>query len=68
MPSQWRFEQDDQARWQWQLLDTEGESAKSPDSFPDHTACVLSAVRFVVQRRRSQSDAFEDDFAARITN
>jgi len=68
MPSQWTFEQDEQAQWEWRSIDTEGESVQSPDSFATQTACMLNAVRFAVQRRRSQSDTPKDDFAATITN
>ena len=58
MPLQWRFEQDDQAQWQWKLINTDGESVKSPASFANETACILNAVRFAVQRRRSQPDTY----------
>jgi hypothetical protein len=68
MPSQWTFEQDEQAQWEWRSVDTEGESVQSSASFATQTACMLNAVRFAVQRRRSQSDTTKDDFSATITN
>ena len=51
MAQQWQFEEDDQNQWRWQHA--EG-TAKSAESFPSATQCMLDAVRFAVQRRRAE--------------
>lgn len=60
MHQQWRFEQDDQGQWQWKLVDTEQGTVNSPGTFANQTECMIAAVRFAVQRRRSQTDTSTD--------
>ena len=54
MAQQWRFEQDEQSQWCWKLLDGEKETARATRTFPNQLGCMMDAMRFVVQRTRTQ--------------
>ena len=53
MAQQWEFVEDEEKQWHWQSTETKAHSA---GSFPTATQCMLDAVRFAVQRRRTQID------------
>jgi hypothetical protein len=53
MRPQWQFEKDGDSRWRWKRLDPEQGDVDSALSFKDATTCMLDAVRYAVQQRRS---------------
>jgi hypothetical protein len=55
MGNEWRFEQDDASRWRW-TRKGDSQHVESARSFESPVACVLDAVRYVVERRRSDSN------------
>ena len=51
MAQQWHFVEDDKHQWHWQRTE---DTAKSAAPFSSATECMLDAVRYAVQRRRTQ--------------
>jgi len=61
MSQQWQFEMDEQAKWHWRRVDDAQVEVESPASFSKPIECIIDAVRYAVQRRRSASDSNMSD-------
>ena len=58
MAQQWQFVQDEYQQWHWRHAENAVESAHS---FSSATECMLDAVRFAVERRRSAAEGVRED-------
>ena len=58
MAQQWQFVQDEHHQWHWRHAENDVESEHS---FSSATECMLDAVRFAVQQRRSEAETVRQD-------
>ena len=53
MSEQWRFDQDDDARWRWTHVRGDDDRTASASTFERPVECFIDAVRHAVDRRRA---------------
>lgn len=60
MAPQWQFEQDERERWRWTCVESTGQPINSAASFESRMFCVLDAMRYAMDLRRSQPQPAAD--------
>ena len=52
--TEWHFEQDARLEWRWKRVNLDNTQSDSARSFCKRIDCVMDAVRYAVQGRRSK--------------